>query len=344
MPAFWSWQAQDRTGTILGEYSDLQSRSLAFHLNRPATASATLRIDSPAASTGLLQPGVTELRAVRDGSPVGTIFRLSRISIDDTGSGTTVVNCEWDGIMSYLADLLALQGANYTATAQSSIAWGWINTAQSRASANYGITRGAIPSSDPTKSVKIEDDTELLESIISLSERANGFDFDVDTDRSFNVYHPQQGSSNGLVFDSDYNVAGYSVALDAGPGSISTWVRVRGGEGAARSAQNATAATLYGRREASIQYSGVIADTTVLQAYADRLVADRAEPIAVPALQLVVDHSSIPFGSYWLGDTVRVRIRAGELLTIDRDYRIVSIQIELDAADNETITVEVNAV
>jgi hypothetical protein len=341
--AFWSWQAQTRTGTVLGEYSDLTSRTISLALNRPPTASGTMSLDAPAANSGLLAPGITELRIQRDGQTITSPFRLNSITIDDSGSGAATVSCEWDGIMSYLADLLALKGANYSATAQSAIAWGWINTAQARTSADYGITRGAIPTTDPTKSVTIEDDAELLASIVALSERANGFDFDIDASRAFNVYYPSQGSATGLVFDTDHNVTSYSVAVDAGPGSIVTWARVRGAT-RGRSATDADAALLYGRREASISYSGVIDDATVLQSQADAIIADRSEPIAVPSLRLNVDHPTMEWGSYRLGDTVRVRVRAGDLLTIDRDYRIVGIDIAIDEADNEDITVEVNAV
>lgn len=340
--ADWKFVAQERNADQTGELTDLTNTRLSFFLNRPATLTGTLRIESPYASPTYIAPGRTEIKAYRDSTLLPEAFRVS--SLDTTSdASSTRVQLQGDGLLAYLQDLLALQGADYSSTAQSSIAWGWINTAQTRTGADYGITQGEQPTTDPTKSVKIEQDTELLEAIVSLSERDDGFDFTVDAARRFNVYYPSRGRTTNIVFDSDANVVAWNVTEDAGPGSIVSDARVRGGPGSTvQTASDTDARTTYGRRESSIQYSGVIDDNTVLSAYADRIIADRSEPLLVPRLVLDADHPSIPWGSYWIGDTVQVRLRAGSLVNLDRSYRIVGIDIDLDAADNETISVELN--
>lgn len=340
--ADWKFVSHERNGDQAGELTDLQGVSMSFFLNRPATIAAQLRIESTYASPTYIAPGRTEIKAYRDTFLLQEAFRISSLEVSSDAASTTV-GVQGDGLMSYLQDLLAYKAANYSSTAQSTIAWNWINTAQTRAGGSYGITRGEIPASDPTKSVAIEEDTELLEAIVNLSERDDGFDFAVDAARRFNVYYPQRGRTTDVVFDSSVNVVNWQVAEDAGPGSVVTDARIRGGPGSSvQSASDTAARTTYGRREASIQYSGVIDDNTVLSSYASRVVDDRSEPLLVPTLTLDADHPSIPWGSYWIGDTVQVRLRAGSLVNLDRSYRIVALHVRLDAADNEEIQVELN--
>lgn len=333
------------TGAVepLGEITDLAGVSMSFYLNRPGTFQASLRIESEQADPFFIEAGTRELVLYRDGELIDEGFRISTVAAA-SDANTTRLSLTGDGFGSYLQDMLVWAGGGFTSTGQAQAAWDWINTAQTRTGGGFGITQGTVPSTDTSRTMSITDDTELLEAVIRLAERDGGFDFHVDAGRVFQTYYPSRGRSNGVVFDSDANVISWGVTEEAGPGTIVNNVRIRGGVGSSvQSAANTSSRATYGRREASIQYSGVISDSTTLSNYADRVVADRGEPVSVPTLEVDTDHAASPWGSFWIGDTVIVRLRAGSMVNLDGSYRIVAIHVNLDDAGNETVRVEVNA-
>jgi hypothetical protein len=65
--------------------------------------------------------------------------------------------------------------------------------------------------------------------------------------------------------------------------------------------------------------------------------------LVIPQVQLVRNHSSVTFGTYWLGDTIQFQARLGSMVDIDAAYRIVGIHIDLDENDNETVKLDLNA-
>jgi hypothetical protein len=128
-----------------------------------------------------------------------------------------------------------------------------------------------------------------------------------------------------------------------------TDVIVTGPPGSATVTQgDADARGVYGRREAAISFFSDFEDAAIsegqLQAHADRALIDRTTPVIIPQVRLVANHQSIPWGSYWLGDTVTVRARIGNYHSFSSPFRIIQIDVELDENDNESITLGLNAV
>jgi hypothetical protein len=345
-------KTQPRNGAGNGTYLNrLQDRRASFYLNRPPTFSGTLSAESGNATSLGVRPGIDECLLLRDGEPLESVFACTSNAITADRDETRVA-IEWQGIGCYLADAVVLgQATPYSST---TLPWTWINTFQTRTGGSvYAITQGTTTGTPGTRQATVESDTGLLDKIIELSESSTGFDWAIGPDRKLNLWYPTRGNSNGLTFEYGVNVASYSYTEDAGPGEIVTDLRVVGPPGTGvGTATNATAQATYGRREASTtffaDFEAASVSNSQITAHATRIIAERIKPIIIPSLTLRTSggtaHSSVPWGSYWLGDTVRFKATVGAFGYIDASYRIVAIHCEWDENNNEAISIEVNAV
>lgn len=100
----------------------------------------------------------------------------------------------------------------FDATDAGAIAWALIDETQNKTYGDFGITEGSITTS------KTRDRTyrwrNIKEAIQKLSsnEVKEGFEFEVDLQKAFNVYYPMKGSSNLVtVFDSKHNIDNWQV-------------------------------------------------------------------------------------------------------------------------------------
>lgn len=342
--AAWSFIPQTRAGAALGELIQLQDRRLSFQLNRACAISASLSVNHDTARRDWLTPGVTELMVYRDGEALETVFALNAATLTAEGD-VPRIDLAWGGIFGYLQDALVLgQVSPYSST---TLPWTWINTYQARTGAVSAITQGTTHGSATSQSRTIQQDEGLAEAIIALAEYQSGFDFRINPSRQLELWYPERGDDNGLVLEWGVNVRSFSYDEDAGPGTIVSDSRVRGGmdDGAVEVGANTTSRTLYGRREASIVAAGEIdVSGAYLLTVATNVVAERGAPLIIPNVRIDSTHPSVAWGSYWLGDTVTFRARIAGFVEIDTQYRIVGINVDLDDNDNETITLDLNRV
>jgi hypothetical protein len=346
--AQWQYITQERDGAQIADIVGLTNRRQTYQLNRPPVATASIAVTNPKVrrdEQGGLQPGVHELKVYRDGDAQESVFQLVAASVG-ADPDTMRIDFEWHGIASYLQDALVFQ--QDTAYSDTDLPWTWINTFQTRTGGDYGITQGAVSGTAPTRQKALTQDAGLLDTINQLAESGDGFDWTIDANRAYREWHAQRGADNGIVLEYGVNVASFSYSESTAPGEIVTDVYVTGPPGTQQVTSSATAArTTYGRREASLTFFADFEDASVtdgqLQAHADSAIANRIAPIVIPQVRLVRDHQSIPWGSYWLGDTITFRASVGSYDTLNAQYRIVQIDVELDDNDNETITLGLNA-
>jgi hypothetical protein len=337
---------QQRNGPQLVDLLNATNRRFSFLLNRPSEFSCELDASAPEATDDNLQAGTRELIAYRDGEPLETVFALNRIGIN-VDADQQRIELGFSGIASYFADALVYGRASaYTGT---TIPWSWINAFQARTGGSYGITQGAQLGTPASRSRSVGQDASLLDEIITLSESGAGFDFAISTDRAYTEWHTRRGSDQGLILEYGVNVHSFEFEESTAPGELVNEVRVHGppNSGRPRSASDATSRAVYGRREASLEFFSEFEGANVtagqLQNYANAAL-NRSAPLIIPQVRLVETHPSVPFGSYWLGDTINFRARVAQVVTINAEYRIIGIHVDLDENDNETITLDLNAV
>jgi hypothetical protein len=253
--AQWQFITQARNGSQIADITGLRDRRLLFQLGQPGMVSASLRVNDPRArrdNTGGLQTGVHELKVLRNGEPLETVFQLAKTDV--TGDAdTTTLAFEWHGIASYLQDALVYPQA--TAYSSTTLPWTWINTFQSRTGGSYGITQGTVTGTPPTRQKTITQETSLFEAIHDLSNSGAAFDWSINPSRQYVEWHSQRGSDNGIVLEPGVNVAEWAYTENTGPGEIVTDVLVNGPPGSQQTtASDATARTTYGRREAALSF------------------------------------------------------------------------------------------
>lgn len=337
---------QLRNGVELVDLINAKDRKFSFYLNRASEFSCSLSLAAPEAIRDYLTPGTHELIAYRNGIALETVFALNRVSVS-ADENEQRLELAFEGILSYLAD--ALVYGRTTAYTGTTVPWNWINTFQGRTGGSYGIVQGTQTGTPPTRTRVIEQDASILDEMVALSESGAGFDFAIDPTRAYTEWHTERGSDNGVVLQYGVNVRTFSWEESTAPGELVTDVRVFGppDSGPPRTASDATARTTYGRREASLSYMNENEDATVtsgqLKAFADASL-NRSAPLIIPQVELVQNHPSASFGSYWLGDTVQFQARIGSFVNIDAAYRIVGIHIDLDDNDNELVKLDLNAV
>lgn len=345
--AQWQFITQTRNGSAIADIDGLTSRRMTFQLNRPPVITGSLLANNPKArrdSIGGLRPGVHEMIPYRSGSPLETVFALSRATVVGEADAMRV-EFEWQGIASYLQDALVFDQT--TAYSSTTLPWTWINAFQSRTGGSLGITQGVVTGTAPTRQKSIAQYAGVLDTIVDLSESGAGFDWAIDASRTYREWHPTRGSSNGLVLEYGVNVTSFGYTESCGPGEIVSDVYVQGPPGSQEvTASDSTARTTFGRREASLTFFADFEDTTVtngqIQKHADVAIADRNAPIVIPQVRLVRDHQSTQWGSYWLGDTITFRATVGNYDSINAQYRIVQVDVELDDNDNEAVTLGLN--
>lgn len=111
---------------------------------------------------------------------------------------------------------------------QSDEAWYLISKAQDADNGDMGIRRGSGVITGVNRNVLFESGNKVGESIQELSERTDGFEWDVDADLNFNVYYPQRGGVNQPVLDVGGMVTKIKRTVD--PKEYANVVRVTGGE------------------------------------------------------------------------------------------------------------------
>lgn len=341
----WDFKTQTRGGgQVLANLTDLDARKVNVYLNQPGDASGTMDLLSPQCQRSWLQPGVHELVITRDGAAVETVFQLATAEpkLDDEGGGT--IDFAWLGIMSYLSN--GFIGPSYTQTSvpQDQAAWNIVATVQAKANASWGITDGADTASQPSKSIEQADEQDAKEAVTNLSERADGFDFWVDTFGAFRTAWPGRGTdkTRTVVWEHGSNCTVTNLQEDASPGAIVNWVKVKGGNGTSATAEDVTSQLTYGRREAVVSYTDETSPVR-LQQYADAIISRRKDPTVVPVVRLDTAHPEYVFDAAWLGDTGRLIAEVGNYMGIDADYRVVAMHFDLDTEDNEGVELELNA-
>lgn len=123
------------------------------------------------------------------------------------------ISVQSKGFFSLLEKRYTDDSLSYTSTDSSDIAWGLINFTQTNGSyGDLGITRGADPTTknrDRTD-LRYKNIAEVIKKM-SANEVKDGYDFDVDTLKQFNVYYPK-GTTRDIYLEEDFNINTYQIS------------------------------------------------------------------------------------------------------------------------------------
>jgi len=133
-----------------------------------------------------------------------------RFSEGENDEGTISISSK--GFFSLLERRITDDLEEYTAQDASDIAWDLIDYTQTLSYGDLGITQGLNPTT------KTRDRTfrftTIAEAIrkMSANEVKDGFDFEIDNNKVFNVYYPEMGSERqNLVLEEGFNIKSYGI-------------------------------------------------------------------------------------------------------------------------------------
>lgn len=131
---------------------------------------------------------------------------ITNYSVEPQGQGNNNLTVKAMGFFGLFKKRLVGIGTQvyYSVTDAGAIAWDLINDSQLSDSpySDWGITEGSITASKNRDRGYLFDN--IYDSIIKLSNEnlSDGFDFDIDNTKQFNVYYPQKGTTKpNVVFD-----------------------------------------------------------------------------------------------------------------------------------------------
>lgn len=317
-----------------------KSWSFTEELNRESTAQISLSFAdfkkiADATNTTVMAVFTASFREFyieRDGTK---IFwgALTDFSIQPSADGEMTITLKavsWFGLLQ--KRICGIPKRVFTTTDAGEIAWTLIDESQTSDSpySSFGITEGSITASKNRDRTYRFDN--VKDSIIKLSNNnlADGFDFDIDNTKAFNVYYPKKGTNRfNIVFDyrtmSDFR---FKKPLILG---LTNKVHVVGaGENDDVLYVTRTASTSYRTDWKTLEESlqeRQIEQTATLNDKGDRRLADAQTPIV--EFEAYHYDDIIEWDDYNLGDTIKVNLP--DLGLSNESKRVKKREFKMDA-------------
>jgi hypothetical protein len=312
-------------------------------LRLTGASEASFAVDGTTADAAAVQELVSDLWVMRDGF---TLFRgrfgPSSDDMDGTKHTSQFTVGDYRAVLQrqllFDADTLT-----YTSTEQASIAWGLISTVQGHSGGNLHLTNNST-ATGTSRTITYPAGQSVGQAIEQLSLMDSGFNWDIvpqtgSVSQQFTTWQ-SRGINRGKVLDYPGRLIKASRSID--PGTYANAVRVTGNTGLA--AVRLEASDIATRPEG--RWDAQSGDTALLDAAS---VTARANYELAQGQQVVPTWTvTLRPGSWggptdlWLGDSVNLQVSSGRL-SVDEDLRVYEIDIALDDADNETVTLTLAA-
>lgn len=225
-----------------------------------------------------------------------------------TDFGSISLDCR--GFFGLLEKRYTDNSLSYTNTDSADIAWNLINYTQGLTYGNLGITRGSHPATknrDRTD-LRYKNIAEVIRKM-SSSEVKDGYDFNIDQDKKFNIFYPK-GSIKNIYLDSDFNMQSYQISKTFIDGMVNQVYVIGSGQDetnqlvVTRDSDNSYKSAFFLLQNV-INESDVSIQTT-LEDKGDRYLDVYESPRLTISIVLNVDNPSIL--DYSVGDWLHVKI------------------------------------
>lgn len=229
----------------------------------------------------------------------------------------------------------------YTTTDAGEIAWDLINTSQIQTNGNFGIIEGDIEATqDRDREYK---NYNIADAIINLSNVINGFDFEINTSKVFNVY-AQQGidRTDSVILEYGINIRSVRIVEDF-TSAINRAIVLGKNEAdfdnpLREERDNLTSQGTYQLFE-GLQSEPNVIEVDTLQEKGDAMLRKYQDPLMGISMDLV--RSSTPIiTDFGLGDIIRIKVQTG-IYDLDDSFRIYEWEVSYDEQDTETLNLVV---
>jgi hypothetical protein len=232
--------------------------------------------------------------------------------------------------------IAGVNGIAYTATDQSTIAWGLVTAAQTPSGGDWGITNGLGSGlTGQLRDKTLDPGKPIGDALGEMGRLENGFEWEIDANLAFNRWYPLRGNVNNKIWD--YGGIVKSVGYTFNPDDFANSVLTSGSETTLPvAATNADVGTdVRGLWERPLGYPSIVDQATL---------NDRA-PWALGQLNRIrfSYHVSLTSGRWdgmndvWIGDTVIPNFQSGWLQQYSLGHRVVELQVVLDGNGGEAV-------
>lgn len=221
---------------------------------------------------------------------------------------------------------------------QANIAWQIIQDAQTgQPGGNLGITRGAAAPTGVLRDRDYEVSKPIGEAITQLGQVVNGFEWEINALRQFNLFYPQRGRATGITIAYGKEVTGFTRNVTSS--HFANAVRMNGSPDYTKPVEIALGSfdANVGRWDAQRSDANLVLQTTVNERAQFELTTGSA---LSDAFNLTMTPGWWDPAQVWLGDTIRLIIQTGRL-AVDTTRRVVAVDITLDDDGGETVRLSV---
>lgn len=322
---------KDGDGDLLGEIKNYRNLKLSKRLNNYGTCSFEIPANDPKA-TELIALRIYTVHVYRDELLLWAGEQAIREgSLDEHNNNWCTITCfDW---FEQLFSRYTAAEVIFSATDAGQIAWSLINTTQ--VASDFGITEGTIEATQNRD--RTYNNQNIGDAIINLSNVINGFDFEINTSKVFNVSANIGVDRTNLVLDYGRNIQSIRItedfsspanrAIELGDsGDFSTPLRVE--------RDDLTSQGLYKLREA-VENEMEISESTTLEDKGDALLRKKGMPLFKTSMKLIPS-SSPTIADFALGDIVSLRVVYG-VYNILSQFRIYEWSLSIPTNNTENL-------
>jgi len=330
---------KDADGNNIGEFEKFRSLKFGKRLNNYGSCQFEVPVDDPKVAD-LISLRRYTVHIYRDNGVTTPLLiwageQASRQgNLDDKGGNWVILYCyDW---LEQLNSRFTDESVTFTNTDAGAIAWGLINTTQTGSNASFGITEGTITATqnrDRTYTNK-----NVLEAIIELSNVINGFDFEINNSKVFNVYESiGVDRSADIVLEYGINITTMRIMEDFS--KIVNRAIILGDSGVALEpsrvdTDDASAQTLYKIREA-ISNELTTSETGTLEDKGEALIRKYSAPLYKITMGIVRGKTPT-IGDFAIGDIITIKVQNG-LYNINQKFRIFEWTLSYSDDNTETL-------
>lgn len=329
---------KDGAGVPLGEFKIFRKLTMNKRLNNYGTASFEIPADDPKANSLIalrvytvhiyrIDDDASELllwageQAIRDGN------------LNDKGNNWCKITCfDW---FEQLFSRYTSAEVTYSSTDAGEIAWSLIDTTQGESDGDFGITEGVIEATQSRD--RTYNNQNIGEAIINLANVINGFDFEINTSRVFNVSENIGVDRTNLVLEYGRNIQSIDITEDfsfpvnraiilGDSGDYQVPLRVE--------RDDAVSQGIYKLREGLLNEMNV-SETDTLQEKGDALLRKRGEALFRTSMTLIPS-SSPTIADFALGDVITLKVING-VYNIEEFFRIYEWTVVFTENDTEEL-------
>jgi hypothetical protein len=327
-------QVRDVDGDYLGEFPNFRALQFGKRLNNYGQCSFQVPINDPNAGS-LIGLRAFSVEVWREEILIWAGEQVNKQgTLDNKGDNWVTIYCyDWfEQLLGRYTD----SEVTFTGIDAGEIAWQLINTSQSLSNGDLGITEGTIEATQNRDRTYYNQN--VGQAIINLSNVLNGFDFEINNSKVFNVYVTQGvDRSDDIILEYGVNVSDMRITEDfskpvnkaiilGDSGDPLDPLRVERSDAALQ--------TQYKLRE-GLSNETTVSEPGTLNESGDAMIRKYGIPLLKISMGIV--RKSPTIADFALGDIIALKVQNG-IYNISKNFRIFEWQVNFNTDNTETLT------